>query len=86
MLATYMRRMRRNNLEIRIAGDMYTLQVKMKFKSGFFCLLALLIHELGLGDEIGNQPKFKNLNQNLILICNIIMYSVGLTSGKHNVI
>ena len=32
----------------------YTLQVKMKFKSGFFCLLALLIDELGLGDEIGN--------------------------------
>lgn len=64
----------------------YTLQVKMKFKSEFFCLLALLVHELGLGDEIGNQPKFKNLNQNLILICNIIMYSVGLTSGRHNVI
>ena len=35
----------------------------MKFKSGFFCLLAVLIDELGLGDEIGNQPKF-----NLILI------------------
>ena len=58
----------------------------MKFKSGFFCLLALLIDELGLGDEIGNQPKYKNLNQNLILICNIIMYSVGLTSSRHNVI
>ena len=62
------------------------LQVKIKFKTEFFCLLALIIHELGLGDEIGSQPKFKNLNLNLILICNIIMYSVGVTSGGHNLI
>ena len=31
----------------------------MKFMSEFFFLLALLIHELGLGDEIGNHLSLK---------------------------
>ena len=35
----------------------------------FLCLLALIIHESGLG-EIENQPWLKNLNLNLILTCN----------------
>ena len=62
------------------------LQVKIKFKFEFFHLLALIIHELGLGDKIGNQSKLKNFSLNLILICNIIMYSVGVTTGRHNLI
>ena len=46
----------------------------------FLCLLALVIHELGLGDK-GNwesTKRLKNFNRNLILTCNITAHQCGL--------